>query len=100
MSPEAEEAGKNIKARYKPKIRRYEIHVPNDVRTARWNGEKGLNYGAARFEQDREEAAVHDIKLKSKEPNETRLSETRLTSERVEHHGEYVVGVVRDGAHK
>lgn len=100
MPPEAQEAGKSIKARYKPKTGHYEIHVPNDVRPARWNSEKGLNYGAARFEQDREEATIHDIKFKSKDPNETRLSETRLTSERVEHRREYVVGVVRDGTHK
>ncbi|KAF8337418.1 DNA-directed RNA polymerase III subunit Rpc5 [Cantharellus anzutake] len=97
VPPEAQEAGKIIKARYKSKTGRYEIHLPNDVRASHWNAGKGLGYGSARFEQDREEAAVHDIKLKSKEPQETRLSETRLTSEKVEHHGEYVIGVVRDG---
>jgi len=95
--PTAAQAGKRIKARQKSKAGRYEIHVPIDVRPEVWNADRGRAYGAARYEEDREEAAVHDIKLKDKEPEELRLSEVRLLSEKVAHRGEYVLGVVRDG---
>ena len=95
--PTAAQAGKRIKARQKPKTSRYEIHVPIDVRPEVWNADQGRAYGAARYEEDREEAAAHDVKLKEKEPEELRLSEVRLLSEKITHRGEYVLGVVRDG---
>jgi DNA-directed RNA polymerase-3 subunit RPC5 len=97
VPPSAAAAGKTIKARYKPKSGRYEIHVPNDVRPEVWDSAKGRDLGAARYEEDREEAAFHDVKFKEKDPREMRLNETRLVSERVPHAGAYVLGVVRDG---
>jgi hypothetical protein len=97
VPPTAAQAGKIIKARYKPAAGKYEIHVPTDVRPEVWNALAGQTYGAARYEEDKDEALMQDIKFKSKEPHELRLNETRLLSERVAHSGEYVLGVMRDG---
>jgi len=97
VPPSASAAGKPINARYKPKSGRYEIYVPNDVRPEVWDSAKGRDLGAARYEEDREDAALHDVKFKEKDPREMRLNETRLLSERVPHAGAYVLGIVRDG---
>jgi len=97
VPPSASVAGKLIKARYKPKSGRYEIYVPNDVRPEVWDSAKGRDLGAARYEEDREDAAHHDVKFKEKDPREMRLNETQLLSERVPHAGAYVLGIVRDG---
>lgn len=97
VPPSAAAAGKTIKARFKPKSGRYEIHVPNDVRPEVWDSAKGRDLGAARFEEDREEAALHEVIFKEKDPREMRLNETRLVSEPVPHAGTYVLGAVRDG---
>lgn len=97
VPPSAAAAGKTIKARYKPNSGRYEIHVPNDVRPEVWDSARGRDLGAARYEEDREEATLHDVKFKEQDPREMRLNETRLLSERVPHAGAYVLGVVRDG---
>lgn len=97
VPPTAASAGKIINARYKPNAGRYEIHVPNDVRPEVWHAARGQSFGTARYQEDREEATLHDTKFKEKEAPEMRLNETRLISDRVPHAGEYVLGVVRDG---
>lgn len=95
--PAALQAGKYIKARYKPKTRRYEIHVPNDVRAEVWNPTRGQDFGKGRYNEDKEEAVMHDVKFQERDDNEKRVNETRLQSEKVPQIGEYVLGVVRNG---
>lgn len=96
VPPSAAIAGKKISARCKPEVRKYEIHIPNDVRPDVWNQSRGMHLGAARYDEDREEAAMHDAKFPEKQQNEMRLSETRLLSDSVPHSGAYVLGVMRD----
>ncbi|KAF8475436.1 DNA-directed RNA polymerase III subunit Rpc5 [Gautieria morchelliformis] len=98
VPPSAAESGKRIRARLKPRVGRIEIHVPVDTRKEVWNPEKGIEYGAARAEGD-QESNTHDKKEKNKqkEGEEPRLSEVRMSSERVPERGDYMLGIVRDG---
>ncbi|KAF8308899.1 hypothetical protein DL93DRAFT_2170782, partial [Clavulina sp. PMI_390] len=60
VSPAARDAGKVITARSKPKIGRYEIHIPNDVRPMVWNAARGRALGDARYQEDKDEAELHE----------------------------------------
>ena len=97
VPPTAAQAGKTIRARYKPSNGRYEIHIPNDVRPDVWNAPNGQRYGAARYDEDKDDAAMHSTKFQEKEMQDMRLNDTRLLSRQSEHVGEYVLGVVHDG---
>ncbi|QRV75990.1 hypothetical protein RhiJN_04005 [Ceratobasidium sp. AG-Ba] len=106
VPPSAALTGKRIKARYKPKTGRYEVHVPNDTREEVWNVERGRELGQARAEEDAEEAGPSDEPVKSKkrdyereerEREEKRLGEVRLRSEKTKDTGVYMLGIIRDG---
>ncbi|KAG8904386.1 hypothetical protein FRB99_001841 [Tulasnella sp. 403] len=117
VPPSARISGKRLKARAKPTVGRYEIHVPVDMRPEVWNAERSKEYGEAREEEDAEErkAAGGDDggkkakkgkrrKLESDEEDEDekaknvkRLGEVRLKSERVTNKGDYFVGIMKDG---
>src|SRR5271170_1526472 len=81
VPPSADNAGKNITARCKPKSDRMEIHVPFDTRQEVWNQRRGLEYGDARREEDGKNPSSRE---------ESRLEELRLRSERVPHRGVYM----------
>ncbi|KAH6917248.1 DNA-directed RNA polymerase III subunit Rpc5 [Coprinopsis sp. MPI-PUGE-AT-0042] len=95
VPPSAERAGKRITSRVKPETRRYEIHVPVDVRPEVWNTDKAKELGSARQEDDREKN--QELKMKMKDGEEPRLSEIRLRSEEIPQRGVYMMGIVRDG---
>jgi DNA-directed RNA polymerase-3 subunit RPC5 len=94
--PSAVSAGKRIKARIKPAMRRMEINVPVDTRPDVWNLERGTMLGQARIDDDREKNQEL-AQVKQREGEEPRLSEVRMQSERVMQKGAYMLGVVRDG---
>lgn len=96
VPPSAAAAGKRIRARIKPAVRRLEIHVPVDTRPEVWNSERGTELGQARLDDDREKN--QEVKVKTREGEEPRLSEVRMQSEHVAHKGVYMLGIVRDGA--
>lgn len=96
VPPSAAESGKRIRARYKSGTNRFEIHVPVDTRKEVWNPEKGMEYGAARTEEDMLAAGI-ERKAKQKEGEETRLNGVRLSSEQIPQRGDYMLGIVRDG---
>ena len=95
VPPSAAASGKGIKARLKPRARRFEVHIPVDTRPEVWNVEKSKELGLARVEDDKEKN--QEPKVKQREGEEPRLSEVRLRSEQVPQAGAYVLGVVRDG---
>jgi len=95
VPPSAERAGKRITSRLKPSTRRFEIHVPVDVRPEVWNADKAKEQGVSRLEDDRERN--QEPKLKMKEGEVPRLSEVRLRSEQIPQTGVYMLGIVRDG---
>jgi DNA-directed RNA polymerase III subunit RPC5 len=102
VPPTASAAGKVIKARYKPHVRRVEIAVPVDVRPDVWNRDRAIAYGEGRAEEDREDVGLGDSgkgKGKQREGDvaEERLSEVRLRGEKVPSQGDYMVGIMRDG---
>lgn len=86
VPPSANNAGKSITARCKPKSDKIEIHIPFDTRQEVWNQSRGLEYGDARREEDGKKPSSRE---------EYRLEELRLRSERVPHRGMYMVGVIR-----
>ncbi|KAI0704933.1 DNA-directed RNA polymerase III subunit Rpc5 [Cytidiella melzeri] len=94
VPPSAAASGKRIRARLKPKINRFEIHVPVDTRPEVWNAERSKELGTARVEDDKEKN--QEQKQKHREGEEPRLSETRLKSEQLPQTGSYVLGVIRD----
>lgn len=96
VPPSAAASGKQIRARIKPGVRRLEVHVPVDTRTEVWNAERSRELGAARVQDDKEKNQ-EQAKLKQREGEEPRLTETRLRSEPIPQVGAYVLGVVRDG---
>lgn len=94
VPPSAAQSGKKIRAKIKPKSSRIEVHVPVDLRPEVWNKERGQALGQARVEDDQEHS------LDSKKPDEDvdpRLTEVRMRSERIQHRGVYMLGIVRDG---
>ena len=99
VPPSAAESGKRIRARLKPHVGRIEVHVPVDTRKEVWNPEKGIEYGTAREEGD-QQGNIHDKKEKNKHKDGEgpRLSEVRMSSEKVPERGEYMLGIVRDGS--
>jgi DNA-directed RNA polymerase III subunit RPC5 len=97
--PTAAAAGKRIRARIKPDIRRIEIHVPADTRPEVWNHERAVALGHARAQDDREKNQEQQ-RTKQREGEEPRLSEVRMQSDRIEHKGAYMLGVVRGSALK
>ncbi|KDQ63764.1 hypothetical protein JAAARDRAFT_119631 [Jaapia argillacea MUCL 33604] len=96
VPPSAQASGKRIRARVKPSVRRFEVHVPVDTRPEVWNNDKAKELGVARAEDDREKNQESQ-KLKLKEGETPRLSEVRLRSEQIPQKGCYMLGVVRDG---
>ncbi|KDQ08456.1 hypothetical protein BOTBODRAFT_165884 [Botryobasidium botryosum FD-172 SS1] len=99
VPPSAELSGKRIRARYKPKCGKIEVHVPLDTRPDVFNAEKGREMGEGRAEEDRLEAG-ESAKGKAKDDDEDRqyrLNEVRMASEKVPMQGVYMVGVMRDG---
>jgi len=99
VPPSAELAGKRIRARYKPKCGKVEVHVPLDTRSDVFNAEKGREMGEGRAEEDRLEAG-ENVKAKAKDEDEDRqyrLNEVRMASEKVPMQGVYMIGVMRDG---
>ncbi|KAJ1311117.1 hypothetical protein OPQ81_009618 [Rhizoctonia solani] len=110
VPPSAALTGKRIKARYKAKAGRYEVHVPNDTREEVWNVERGRELGQARADEDAEEAGAgagaeegstkgkkRDYEREEREKEEKRLGEVRLKSEKLDSTGVYMLGVVRHG---
>ncbi|KAG8700617.1 hypothetical protein FRC09_005844 [Ceratobasidium sp. 395] len=106
VPPSAALTGKRIKARHKPKVGRYEVHVPNDTREEVWNIERGKDLGQARAEEDAEEAGASEESTKGKkrdyereerEREEKRLGEVRLKSEKTTDTSVYMLGIIRDG---
>lgn len=97
VPPSAAESGKRIRARLKPRVGRIELHVPVDTRKEVWNPEKGIEYGAARAEGDQQGGADNKDNNKHKDGEEPRLSEVRMSSEKIPERGEYMLGIVRDG---
>jgi len=95
VPPSATLSGKRIRARVKPVSRRIEIHVPVDARPEVWNREKCKDLGIAQREDDREKN--QEDKLKQKEGEESRLTDSRLRSDPIPQCGAYMLGVVRDG---
>ncbi|CCM00911.1 uncharacterized protein FIBRA_02957 [Fibroporia radiculosa] len=96
IPPTAVASGKRIRARVKPGVRRIEVHVPVDTRPEVWNVERSKELGKSRVEDDKEKNQELP-KMKQREGEEPRLSETRLRSEQVPQLGAYVLGIVRDG---
>jgi DNA-directed RNA polymerase III subunit RPC5 len=97
VPPSAAASGKRIRARLKPNVKRFEVHVPVDTRPEVWNVERSKELGAARAEDNKEKN--QEQKQKAKEGEEPRLSENRLRSEQIPQIGTYVLGVIRDGKH-
>ncbi|KAF8527934.1 DNA-directed RNA polymerase III subunit Rpc5 [Hysterangium stoloniferum] len=95
VPPSAAESGKRIHARHKPRAGRLEIHVPVDTRKEVWNPDKGAEYGLARAEEDQQKNGGDNLKLAG--GDEFRLSEVRMSSEKVPEKGDYMLGIVRDG---
>lgn len=95
VPPSATLSGKRIRARVKPVSRRIEIHVPVDARPEVWNREKSKDLAIAQREDDREKN--QEDKLKQKEGEEPRLTDSRLRSDPIPQCGAYMLGVVRDG---
>lgn len=95
IPPSAVASGKRIKARIKPNVRKLEVHVPADTRPEVWNKERAAILGSARLEDDKERN--QESKLKQREGEQQRLSEIRLSSEKIPHTGTYMIGVVRNG---
>lgn len=96
VPPSAAASGKRIRARLKPNVKRLEVHVPVDARTEVWNAERSRELGAVRVQDDKEKNQEQN-KLKQREGEEPRLTETRLRSEPIPQIGAYVLGVIRDG---
>lgn len=99
VPPSAAASGKRVRARLKPKTRRFEVHIPVDTRPEVWNAERSRELGSARTEDDKEKNQ-EGAKLKQREGEEPRLTEVRLRSEQVSQAGAYVLGVIRDGKHR
>lgn len=97
VPPTAAASGKRIKARLKPSVRRLELHVPVDTRPEVWNAERSTDLGKARVEDDKEKNQTL-VQVTQREGEEPRLAEVRMRSEQISHSGEYVLGIVRDGA--
>ncbi|KAG8928835.1 hypothetical protein FRC03_002415 [Tulasnella sp. 419] len=118
VPPSAASSGKRIRARYKPKVGRYEIQVPVDMRPEVWNPEKGKEYGAARYDEDKEELAATGLgqpvdkkpkkkkkglaesdeeEIDTKNEKSKRLGELRLRSEQIANKGDYYVGILKNG---
>jgi DNA-directed RNA polymerase III subunit RPC5 len=96
VPPSAAASGKRIRARLKPNVKRLEVHVPVDARTEVWNTERSRELGTARMQDDKEKNQEQN-KLKQREGEELKLTETRLRSELIPQIGAYVFGVIRDG---
>ena len=98
VPPSAAESGKRIRARHKPRAQRVEVHVPVDTRKEVWNPERGIQFGEARVEGDQQELAS-DKKERGRQRagEEHRLNETRMSSEKIQERGVYMLGIVRDG---
>lgn len=96
VPPSAAQSGKKIKARFKPRAARLEVHVPVDTRPEVWNRDRAQELGRARATDDAEK------NMESKKGKESsadqRLSEVRMRSERISERGAYMLGIVRDGA--
>ncbi|CAA7266576.1 unnamed protein product [Cyclocybe aegerita] len=92
--PSAVLSGKRITARLKSQARRFEMHVPVDTRPEVCNVERSKELGSARLEDDRDKN--QELKEKSRDDEDPRLSEVRLRSEEAPQKGTYVVGIVRD----
>jgi len=93
VPPSAVQSGKKIRARFKPKSARVEVHVPVDLRPEVWNRERGEELGRARLQDDQE----HGLDPKASEAADPRLTEVRMRSEQVQHKGAYMLGIIRDG---
>lgn len=93
VPPSAAQSGKKIRARFKDKAARLEIHVPVDSRKEVFNRERGEEMGKARATDDAENSSGK----KANEDVDQRLSEIRLRSEQVTGKGAYMLGIVRDG---
>jgi DNA-directed RNA polymerase-3 subunit RPC5 len=101
VPPPAAAAGRRIRARLKPGVRRLELHVPVDARPEVWSAERASALGTARAEDDRERnqapaapPAGSRGKVREEEP---RLQDVRMQSEQVVQRGAYMLGIVRDG---
>jgi DNA-directed RNA polymerase-3 subunit RPC5 len=97
VPPPAAAAGKRIKARLKPGVKRLEVHVPVDTRAEVWNPDKASELGAAQIEDDKEKNQEAK-RVKQRVEDEPRLSEVRMQSEPLAHRGAYMLGIMKDGA--
>jgi DNA-directed RNA polymerase-3 subunit RPC5 len=96
VPPPAAAAGRRIRARHKPGVRRLEVHVPVDARPEVWSAERADALGAARVEDDHaRNQALPEPKKRADEP--PRLQDVRMLSEPVAQRGAYMLGIVRDG---
>jgi DNA-directed RNA polymerase III subunit RPC5 len=91
VPPSANNNGKSITARIKPRAGRLEVHVPVESSPDVWNASKGREYGAARQDDDRERNQFDANQTMSN------LHEVRLKSEAIAQTGVQVLGIVRDG---
>lgn len=94
--PSAALSGKRIRARIKPNVRRFEVHVPADTRPGFWNADRSKELGASRMDDDQDKNQ-ETVKGKQRENEEPRLGEVRMRSEQIPQKGAYMLGIVRDG---
>lgn len=94
--PSAQQSGKRILARTKPKAHRLEVHIPSDTRPEIWNEDRGRMLGAAQAEDDRENS--QSLTAASRLSDDSLLRETRMRSEEVLQRGAHMMGLMKNGA--